>query len=638
MYLGHSTYGVEAASQFFFKHPAAENTIAENAMLVIQYANPDLYSPMYKPKRAEIIQLEILNQIVDSGYISQEEADNSFDLYRKNYDWTRDSISTAYTEREDKAPYFSEYIRGEFDNMLYGKQDMLKDGYTVYTTLDLNYQRLAEKYITEGLENWNKRYEKSRIGTFDHINDNVVPIIDMLSLVFDMDDIRITGSQKKKEAITYFGEEIAPSLDLFSMFFNIEDAKTLIELSYEESIINRKATPIETALITLENETGYILAVIGGSQFEYGNQLNRAFDGYLQPGSTFKPIFYSAAISSGTYTAASKFLDAPEEFENPNGVLWTPENYRGSWSGNVLLRDALAKSLNIPSVKVLQGVGLDKAIERAADLYGITDPVKIKKTFPRLYSLALGVVSISPIQSARAYATFANQGRRVEPLAIRYVKDRNGDIFLNPEKELREYQKQNKKSNQILTPQAAYIMTNLMETSVKSGTLMWASNNAGGYDGMPMAGKTGTSQNWQDAWAAGFSPYVTTVIWAGFDKKRGESLGTNLTGATASGMVWAKYMKAIHKELPLKNFFRPKNGISEIEIDLSTGLLPVDESKPTRMEVFLTGTEPTTFASPQSIFDSEDAIFIEKWNSWIELIPIDIDIDNPYRENSIDFD
>ncbi|MBB6479055.1 penicillin-binding protein 1A [Spirochaeta isovalerica] len=636
MDLGHGVSGVEAGSQYFFQHPASENTIAENVMLVIQYALPGLYSPIRQPERAKVQQRNILNQVVKNGYVTQEEADNSFILFWDNWDWSRDNIATAFFDREDQAPWFSEYVRGELDNMLYGTQDMLRDGYTVHTTLNLDYQKDADEIIERNLQNWNRIY-KSRRGTrMDYVDEEFVPIFDMLSLAFNIDSIRVAGSQDIKNAENLYEEQIVPTLDIVSQMFGLDGVKSVVDFSYDKIDSQLDKSSIETALITLDNETGYILAMIGGSKFERGNQLNRALQGSLQPGSTFKPVFYSYAISSGLFTTASRIFDGPTVFTSPDGQPYTPLNYRGEWMGNVLLRTALANSMNVPSIKIMEGIGFDAAIERASRLYGMTDPVQISETFPRVFPLALGVIAIAPVHTARAYATFANQGRAVEPIAIRYVLDRDGNVISNPEKELREKQKEMGDERQILSPQAAYIMTNLMETTVKSGTLRWRSHEVGGYDGMPMAGKTGTTQNWEDAWAAGFSPYYTTVIWAGFDKK-GVSLGTELTGSTATGVAWAQYMKAIHQGLPLKDFYKPETGIVEVEVDADTGLLPSEYSEDTITEVFIAGTEPKVVETYHENRAYRNTFYSDKMLTTISYesydAGLDLTIDDPFANN-----
>jgi penicillin-binding protein 1A len=360
---------------------------------------------------------------------------------------------------------------------------------------------------------------------------------------------------------------------------------------------------VEGALISIDTRTGHILTMVGGRKFESTNQFNRAVQAKVQPGAAFKPLYYSAAISSHKMTPATMIVDAPVVFWNDDNTPYIPLNFKGEWKGRVLLRQALAHSMNVPSLKVLDAIGFDAAISRASALLGIDDPGEIESIFPRKYPLGLGVITVSPLQMARAFATFGNQGRAVEPIAIRYVEDRNGKIILEPEKELRAAQMRNARTQQILSPQEAYVMVNLLESVVSSGTLSGASQWVGGFD-RPIAGKTGTTQNWSDAWTVGFTPQITTAIWFGFDE-RGYSLGVNQTGATSAGPAWAEYMAEVHKGLPVVDFTRPASGLTEVTVCARSGQLPTKYcNEGTIREIFLAGTEPREFCDLHK-FESE---------------------------------
>jgi len=628
VYFGHNTYGVEAASQFFFGHSAIENSPAEAAMLVIQLAGSGLYSPIIQPDAARDRQLEILNQMVEAGYLDRELATQSFESYWTHFDWSRSPSDSPYFDRlaNDQAPYFSEFIRSEAEKYLFGQQDIYRDGYTIYTTLDLEYQREAENQIRDGLEQWNRSYQHDRELKTNYASSQLVHTIDLLSLFFDLPEIHVASSQKRREALEYLVNEMTPVMDIMSMSFGLHDFKTITNRSYDVARTHARMNNVEAALICLDNTTGYILAMVGGSEFNRNNQFNRAVDAKVMPGSAFKPLYYSAGISSGLLTAATRFYDGPRAFTSPDGTLYTPSNYGGSWSGYVLLRDALARSLNIPSLAVLETIGFDAAISRAAELMDITDPQEIGKTFDRVYPLGLGTLSLSPIQLARAYATIANRGRAVEPIAIRFIEDRDGNVIVNPERDLRESQE--RKNTQLISQQTAYIMTSMLQSTVSSGTLASARKSVDGFDNMPIAGKTGTAQNWSDAWTVGFTPYYTTALWIGFDK-RGNSLGPNQTGASSTGPVWARYMKSIHADLPRINFPRPETGIVEIEIDRRTGMLPDANSaaENRKMELFIAGTQPKTQSNLTSFELNRDAEQILK-------IAVDSSLTNPLDDEA----
>jgi penicillin-binding protein 1A len=260
--------------------------------------------------------------------------------------------------------------------------------------------------------------------------------------------------------------------------------------------------------------------------------------------------------------------------------------------------------MNVPSLKVLDGIGFDAAIDRAALLLGIESQDQIHKTFPRLYPLGLGVISVAPIQMARAFAVFANQGKEVTPLAIRSVEDRNNRVILDPEKELRLAQKRKASAMQIISPQNAYAMTSLLKKTVESGTLAYAAGWGSKFTFrdkdnkkyvIPAAGKTGTTQNWADAWTVGYTPYYTTAVWFGFDRP-GNSLGVTQTGALIAGPVWADYMREIHMDVGPKDFIRPQTGLIDVKVCAKSGLLLTEScNEGSETLTFLEGTQPVSY-------------------------------------------
>ncbi len=595
VYFGAGTNGVEAASQFFFEHSARNVTLAESAMLVIQLNNPGGNSPYIDPDRAERLQREILSQMVELGFATQEEADVSFQDYWDNYDYTRSNQSSAFLERQDEAPYFSEFVRQQLDELLLGSMDVYRDGLVVHTTLDLNYQKQAIEVLTEHLRRVNGVRERTATARISVADDTFLPMIDLLSLSFDVGDLRAAGVRERRQGETNFINELAPTLDVLAMTFGADDLGFVARAAYQRREQQERRTDVEGALITIDSRTGEVLAMVGGSRFEATNQFNRATQARVQPGSSFKPLYYSAAISSRTFTPASMIIDSPVVFFNDDGTEYVPVNYKGEWEGRVLLRTALARSMNVPSLKVLDAIGFDAAIDRASRMLGIEDALEIEATFPRKYPLGLGVIAISPLQMARAFATFPNEGRAVTPIAIEYIEDRNGRVILEVERNLRSRQKLQQEQLQIMDPQSAYVMTDLLQSTLEwgpggPGTLWWAQEQVGGFD-VPIAGKTGTTQNWSDAWTVGFTPAVTTAVWMGFDE-RGETLGLSLTGATATGPAWTEYMKAIEPAEELE-FVRPTTGLIDVDVNARSGQLPSgDAGERIIRELFITGTEP----------------------------------------------
>jgi penicillin-binding protein 1A len=311
-------------------------------------------------------------------------------------------------------------------------------------------------------------------------------------------------------------------------------------------------------------------------------------------------------MDSRLLTPSSVITDIPIVFYNEDGTPYLPLNFRGEWKGSVLLFDALTQSMNVPSLMVLDTIGFDAAINRAAALMGYTNPDEIQRRFPRVYPLGLGINTTSPLRMAQAYAVFANQGRQVTPIAIRSIEDRNGRIVMQPEQDLRQNQRRMGNSIQIISPQNAYVMSSMLKKTLENGPNGWGTlynpagwgskftfvDEAGNRFRMPMAGKTGTPQNWSDAWTIGYSAYYTTAVWFGFDKP-GNSLGVNLTGSTLAGPVWADYMREIHQGLPYRDFVRPATGVIDITVCAKSGLLKTSACNEGEVTLtFLEGTQP----------------------------------------------
>ena len=602
MPMGPGTYGVETASKYFFGHSAREVSLAESAVLAVLLSSPTGYNPLRNPNQAMDRQNFVLDRMIEFGYTTREEADTSFTEYWENFDWSRPSIAAYYT-REDKAPWFSEYVRRELDGMMYGSMDYYRDGYIVHTTLDLKHQEAAERLIAEGLTTANRNYQISSRRGNTQIERTYLPVIDLLTLVFDLEDIRITAAgQNQARASSRYIRTINPIVDMAALVFGIPELKDATGISFAQLKTHTEENVVEGALISIENETGYITAIVGGSKYDDNNQFIRATQASLQPGSAFKSLYYSAAIDTRRVTAASLIYDSPMVFHNEDSTPYIPNNYGGLWRGPVLLYNAHALSLNIPSLKILEITGFDAAIERSAALMGITDPAVIRRSFPRYYSLGLGVNSTSPLQLARAFAVFGNQGRAVTPIAIRMVEDRNGRVVFDVERETR--QRQRRMGDQIVSPQNAYVMTRIMEKTVEVGTLYFGSGRGSKFlfrdennntFRLPVAGKSGTTQNWADAWAVGYSPYYTVAVWYGFDKP-GNSLGVDVAGATLAGPVWGDYLREIHMGLPQKTFARPSTGVLEMTVCIKSGLLRTEFCNEGQVYLpFLEGTQPARF-------------------------------------------
>jgi penicillin-binding protein 1A len=343
------------------------------------------------------------------------------------------------------------------------------------------------------------------------------------------------------------------------------------------------------AMVALDPRSGEVKAMVGGYDFSQ-SQFNRAIQAKRLPGSAFKPLIYAAALDKG-YTPATIVLDTPliykEKGEQGQEKEWKPKNYRGSFSGPTSMRRALARSYNVVTIKILQDIGVRYAIGYAKKL-GIESPLAADLT------LALGSSAISPLELATAYSVFANGGVRFTPNYISKVVDRNGKVLESvdpadfPEGTDDQQKLIRNPSERVISPDTAYLITNLMESVVQNGTGFRAKAL-----GRPVAAKTGTTNDQKDAWFAGYVPQLIAVSWIGYDQER--SLGKRETGSRAAAPAWVEFMKEALKGLPLQHFPVP-DGIEFRPIDSDTGLLAPEDGSDVVFEAFASGTAPTHYA------------------------------------------
>lgn len=619
IYFGGGTYGVSAASKYYFGHDATEITPAEAAILVIQLSNPAFYNPFEYPNRAMDRQKDVLNTMVSAGYISKEQADESFDDYWADFDYTRTATAAVFNH-DDNAPWFSEYVRRELGNLIYGTEDIYSSGFTVNTTLNLKNQAVAQDVMDRYIRYANRTYQRSTGERTNQAFSVYTPMTELLALTFNLNSLKV--SEQRNEAISKatYTSQINPVMDVMSLMFGVDSLKLgIVNKANQQAKVKVSKTTIEGTMIALENDTGYITSLVGGSKFDSENQFIRAVQAKLQPGSAFKPLYYSAAIDSRNFTPTSIISDTPVVFHTADGKPYIPQNFRGEWKGDVELWYALAHSMNVPSLKVLDGIGFEAGINRSIALLGIPKEEVPYRGFVPGYPIGLGVCSVRPIELARAYSVFASGGKEVTPIAIRSVEDKNGNVILNPEKEVRTALQAKGAAAQVISPQTAFVMTELLQNTVRSGTLAGPSSNGnklrykdsnGRLYKIPAAGKTGTTQNWADAWAVGFTPYYTSVFWFGFDKP-GQSLGLQLTGSTLSGYAWADYMKKVHNGLPMKDFSKPATGVIEATVcSVSGGILTPECGNHKVTAWYLEGTQPTQVCSVHSTANTSRTIGI----------------------------
>lgn len=338
-----------------------------------------------------------------------------------------------------------------------------------------------------------------------------------------------------------------------------------------------KGERVEGAIVAIDPKTGYIKAMVGGSGFTSENQLNRVTQAKRQPGSAFKPFLYTAAIDNG-FTPADTLKDEPITYDD-FGRKWSPQNYDGRFRGIVTLREALEDSLNVASIRLIEKVG-PRRVAWYAYRMGIRSHL-----YPTL-SLALGTSEVTPLEMCIAFSVFANQGVRVEPIGIRYVEDSDG-VILEENIPIEE---------RVLSEETAYILTNMMEGVVKRGTGRWA---IGDRLGRPVAGKTGTSSDFRDAWFVGFTPDLVCAVWVGYDKG-GISLGRGMVGGVVAAPIWRDFMKVALKDIPPTEFPIPA-GVYFETICRKSGLLATPGCKSVVREVFIQGTGPMIYCDKHQL-------------------------------------
>ncbi len=606
IYLGHGAYGVEAASGNYFGKSAKDLNLAECAILAGLPQAPSRYSPFKSPEKAKQRQIYVLNRMIAEGYITNIQATEAIN--------TELDIKPRRNWYIEKVPFYTEHIRRYVENK-YGPDALYNDGLKIYTAVSIEMQKTARKEIVKGLKALDKR--QGYRGPLKHLSEEEIeafskelrkdleenPVEEgkiVNGVVIEVNDINDTAivrignaqgiininsmrwARKPDPEVPYYESRVkhpGEVLDIGDVILvkinnKITDSD-LWELELEQE------PNAQAALLSIEAETGHVKVVVGGRDFRK-SQFNRAIQSRRQPGSAFKPIIYAAAIDKG-YTPASVIIDSSIVFEDTeNNFTWKPRNYEEKFHGPTLLRDAIAKSRNVVTIKILKDIGIDYTIDYAKKL-GITSNLS------RDLSIALGSSGTSLLEIVRAYSVFANLGYFIEPVFITRIIDRNGNV-------LEEAAIKRKK---VIDQSTAYIITSLLEGVVKYGTGRRVREL-----NRPVAAKTGTTNNLHDAWFVGYTPRYITGTWVGFDDEK--SLGKGETGSKAASPVWLGFMKHVLADKPVRVFHIPE-GVVFSKIDAETGLLPIPESKRTIFECFKEGTLPTEYTTkPDSITEPEN--------------------------------
>ncbi len=584
VYLGNGSYGVEAASESYFNKSVGDLGLAEMAMLAGLVKAPSHYSPINNFEKAKERQAYVLTRMLHLGFISHEDRNQALAQPLK--------IESKESVRFSKAPYFSELIRQQVEKK-YGKEKVYHEGLRIYTTLNLSFQIAAQKSLEAGLRELDKRQGfrgpiRSLTGkeARNLLSRKKVPLL-TLPADRSLEGVILSRDNSKRLYRARFEgtrgvlpySEMAWALHIRRKSnFTDKEVKDFSNLLKPGDVVHLKVKnpspkdkiPVLTleqeplvqgAVVCIDPRTGYVKAIVGGRDFRE-SQFNRAVYSKRQPGSAFKPFIFAAALQRG-YQPSTILTDCPVEYADPDGSFdWAPKNYDRKFKGEITLQDALAYSQNVVAVKILEDIGIGYAL-RLIKRFGIESPIK------RNLSVALGTSEVSVLELTYAFSAFANRGERVKPIFIKKIVTKDGRVLeengmpVVTGKEDEEEKVPRKpvpvRREWVLSQQNAFLMTYLLQSVVEYGT-----GRGARAVGRPVAGKTGTSSNFTDAWFIGYTPSLLASVWVGFDDK--SSLGEDETGARAALPVWVSFMKQALRNTPIEEFKIPE-GVTLDEVN-----------------------------------------------------------------------
>ena len=537
IYLGHGVYGFEAGANYYFSKKAKDLTLEEAAVLAGLPKAPNAYSPVNNPDRSFRRRNLVINNMLEDGKITTEEAERA-----KN----SPLVVHVQSEPNSIAPYFVEEIR-QYLEKKYGTEEVHEAGLRVYTSLNLEMQRAAQQAVRDGLATYERRHgwkgnllnvvaNGESIDSYRHIDwDTAIQpgeyIHGLVTEVAPQYAIVKFGAYQAQLGPAEIKWTHYPSPQAFLTHGDLVYLK-VEELNGAQSRVSlEQESGVQGALMALDNSTGDIKAMVGGRDFEE-SKFNRATQALRQVGSSFKPYIYTAAIDEGM-TPDDTVLDAPVSFPSASGP-YTPHNYDGKFEGVITFRHALAESRNIPALKVTERVGGIKTVIAYARKFGITSPL------PAYLPVALGAADITLFEQTAAFTTFPNDGVRVTPRYIRKVTDYDGRVLEENFPEVKD----------VVSPRTARIMVSMLREVVLHGTGYAASKL-----NHPLGGKTGTTNDFTDAWFVGFSPSLTCGVWVGFDEKK--TLGNKETGAMAALPIWMDFMRVALQGRESEDFAAP---------------------------------------------------------------------------------
>lgn len=537
IYLGHGTYGLASAANFYFDKPVQELNIIEASILAALPKAPHTYSPFRSPHAARKKNRVILNRLADLGYISKENAEKFYKEFWDKY-WkkivTTPPTQTSFGQKYNRAPHYTEYIRQELVG-LFGEKNVYSKGYQVYTTLDLDQQEIAEKLLLSAIKRQDPLARSSNYISVG--SETLSKHVKMSSGKRKMIGKKETFEDKFRKK---FKKTIADDLETLSLLLPARaqnDASVAFLGKTRDFQVDLK---VEGAFLAMEPATGRLTAMIGGREFTPSNQFNRATQARRQPGSAFKPFIYGAALEDRAMHYATGFVDSPIVNVRPNGTVWAPGNYNDTFRGYIHAYNALAQSLNLVSVQIYDLVGPDVIIDFASRLINIPH-----SRFQPDPTLSLGTSELTPQELLLGYTILIHKGREIIPHGIIYVTDRDGNVIYDSEKQIFRILSYKRKmgKDQIIEEGISFIMRKMMTNVVNYGTANLVRQN---YSG-PAAGKTGTTQGWHDAWFCGSTPDLAAVVWIGLDNWK-MSLGVDQTGGWIAAPLWGKFMGEVYRK------------------------------------------------------------------------------------------
>jgi len=523
IYLGHGVYGFEAASEFYFSKPAKRLTLPEAALIAGLPKSPVYFSPINHPDRALHRRNLVINNLLEDGKITARQANDARNA---------PLVLKIAPDPNSLAPYFVEEVRRYLEGK-YGTDQVHEGGLRVYTSIDMNLQRAANQAVLDGLAVYERRHgwrahlenvlrEGATLASYQHpdwdglLEPGGYTHALVTSVSAGSAQIRFAGySATLTEADAAWTKQTLAKIlvpgDIVYVKIVSLDASAKARVTLEQD------SGTQGALLAIDNNTGEIRAMVGGRDFEI-SKFNRATQALRQVGSSFKPYVYTTAIDQGA-RPDDTIVDSPVIFQTASGPYF-PHNYDEKYEGTITLQRALAQSRNIPALKLADKLGI-RTVEDYARKFGITSPL------PPYLPVALGAAEMTLEEQTSAYSVFPNDGVRLVPRTITKVTDYDGRVLEEDYPEVRD----------VISSRTARVMTAMLEGVVQHGTAVAASKMK-----IPLAGKTGTTNDFTDAWFVGFSPSMTAGVWVGYDEKK--SLGAKETGAKAALPIWMDFMTA----------------------------------------------------------------------------------------------